>query len=173
MVGTDLVATVLRVAVLHIATNPSALETLLQEIKAYGLLKKVSTEDIVPYSVAKTMPYVQACIKETLRIHPPFCGLLEKVVPKGGDVLPNGQFVPEGTHIGFSFWGAMRDKTVFGEDADLFRPERWLEGNGKSRSEMSLMEKTLECAFSPGRYTCLGKDVAIMLLNKSIVEVRI
>lgn len=35
------------------------------------------------------------------------------------------------------------------------------------------MERTAECGFSSGRYTCLGKDMAILQVNKVIVEVSI
>ena len=45
------------------------------------------------------MPYLQAVIKEGLRIHPPITGLLTKVVNPGGEVA-KGRFVPGGTGIG-------------------------------------------------------------------------
>ncbi|RFN54531.1 pisatin demethylase [Fusarium flagelliforme] len=167
MAGTDLAATVLRVAVLYIITQPQAHRGLLDEFHAYGLLSERPSETIVSIVTASKMPYLQACIKESLRICPPFCGLLEKVVPPGGDVLADGRVLPEGTHIGVSFWGMMRDPDVFGDDADVFRPERWIHTEAE---KLKAMEKSLECVFSPGRYTCLGKDMAILQVNKVLVE---
>lgn len=50
-------------------------------------------------SEAKALPYLQACIKEGLRLHPPTTALLNKTVPTEGDHL-NGVFLPGGTEIG-------------------------------------------------------------------------
>ena len=61
-----------------------------------------------------------------MRVRPTVGSPFDRVVPKGGAVL-NGQFIPEGTDIGITGWVTQRDKTVFGEDADFFRPERWIE----------------------------------------------
>lgn len=49
---------------------------------------------------AKELPYLQAVIKEGLRVHPPVAGLMEKVVPEGGDEI-SGYFVPGGTVVGY------------------------------------------------------------------------
>jgi len=172
MAGTDLGATLLRVSILYITTHPQVHNSLLHEFERFGLLPAPDVESVISMAAATSMPYLQACIKESLRINPPFCGLLEKVVPPGGDTLPDGRFMPEGTHIGISFWGMMRDPAVFGDDTDVFRPERWLARHQTSKDQLKLMEKSLECVFSPGRYTCLGKDIAILQVNKVIVEVR-
>lgn len=59
-------------------------------------------------------------------MHPTVGSPFDRVVPKGGAVL-NGQFIPGGTDIGITGWVTQRDKAVFGEDADFFRPERWIE----------------------------------------------
>lgn len=59
----------------------------------------------------------------------------DRVVPKGGDIL-SGYFVPEGTVVGISGWVTQRDKGVFGDDADSFRPERWLDVDEKRFREM-------------------------------------
>ncbi|CAF3511829.1 unnamed protein product [Fusarium graminearum] len=167
MAGTDLAATTLRVAILYILTQPQAHMRLLDEFRAHRLLSGRSIETIVSIATASNMPYLQACIKETLRICPPFCGLLEKVVPHGGDVISDGRILPKGTHIGPSFWGIMRDTDVFGDDADVLRLERWV---NTEKETLRVMERSAECGFSSGRYTCLGKDMAILQVNKVIVE---
>jgi len=48
---------------------------------------------------AKQLPYLQATIKEGLRICPPVSGLMDKEVPPEGDTV-DGVFVPGGTKIG-------------------------------------------------------------------------
>ena len=94
MAGTDPGATLLRVATLYIITQPQVHRRLLGEFERYGLLADRSDKTIVSIATASKMPYLQACIKEALRICPPFCGLLEKVVPPGGDVLADGRVLP-------------------------------------------------------------------------------
>lgn len=168
MAGTDLAATVLHVAILYIVTQRQAHRRLFEEFQCHNLLSERTDETVISIATAYKMPYLQACIKESLRICPPFCGLLEKVVPPGGDVLHDGRLLPEGTHIGVSFWGMMRDPEVFGGNADVFRPEHWIY---TEKDKLRAMERSLECVFSPGRYTCPGKDLAILQVNKMLVEV--
>lgn len=70
----------------------------------------------------------QAVIRETERMHPVIGNPFERVVPDSGAVF-NGYFVPKGTIVGVTGWVTHFDKSVFGEDAELFRPERWLEAD--------------------------------------------
>ncbi|KAF1986415.1 cytochrome P450 [Aulographum hederae CBS 113979] len=172
MAGTDPAATSLRSTILYVLTNPHVHNKLVKEIADKGLIPAPATSEIVSLATAKSLPYFQACIKEGLRIFPPFIGALEKIVPEGGDTLPNGQFVPEGTAVGLNFYGMMRDKAIFGEDVDSYRPERWFVKAGEHVESERLkdMERTLSCVFSAGRFTCLGKDLAIIQVNKVIVE---
>lgn len=72
-----------------------------------------------------TLPYLDACIKEAGRIHPPFGLPLERVVPASGTTIC-GEFLAPGTVVGMSPWVAHRDQETFGRDADVWRPERWL-----------------------------------------------
>jgi cytochrome P450 len=75
-------------------------------------------------------------------------------------------YVPGGTRIGYGGFSVLRNKKIWGEDADVFRPERWLEGE-----KIKDLELTWEVIFNAGRYQCLGKNVALMELNKVFVEV--
>lgn len=115
------------------------------------------------------MPYLQAVIKEGLRIFPPVAGLSSKLVPPGGDTF-NGIVLPEGTKIGYCAWGVFRNKEIFGEDVDVFSPERWLEEHVPIE-KVRERELTLELIFGYGRWQCLGKNLAMIELNKVFVEV--
>jgi cytochrome P450 len=46
--------------------------------------------------------------------------------------LQNSIFVPKGTSIGIGIYGSNRDKDIWGEDAEEFVPERWLNGRAVS-----------------------------------------
>jgi len=92
---------------------------------------------------------------------------MTKLVPAGGDTI-NSLFIPEGTKIGYCAWGLFRDKKLWGEDSDVFYPERWLEGPSEN---IQAQESILELIFGYGRWQCLGKNVALIELNKVFVEV--
>ncbi len=78
-------------------------------------------------------------------------------------------FIPGGTNVGYCAWGIHRNKEIFGVDADMFRPERWLTSGGV---KLTRMQKTADLVFGYGKYMCLGKPVAMLELNKVFVEVR-
>ena len=151
---------------LHIVTSPHIYNKLLSEITLAAKEKRISSP--IRDSEAKTLPYLQACITEGLRIHPPVTGIGSKEVPKDGDVI-DGQYLPPGTKIGTAFWGVFRNKKIWGDDAHVFRPERWLDDSNNQRLKM--MHETMEFVFSWGKFQCLGKNVAFIELNKVFVEV--
>lgn len=109
-------------------------------------------------------------IQEGLRIWPPFTGLVMKQVPRGGDTF-KGVFLPGGTRVGHSTWAVMRNREIFGADADMFRPERWLEEEQPDSEKRAQMVRTAELVFGYGRWQCSGKTVAILELNKIFVQV--
>ena len=82
----------------------------------------------IAYARAAQLPYLQACIKESLRLHPPISMDLPRLVPPGGLILCD-RHVPEGTSVGMSPYIVHRQVEAFGEDAGVFRPERWIEAD--------------------------------------------
>jgi cytochrome P450 len=58
------------------------------------------------------------------------------------------------------------DQRSSGEDADAFRPERWLGDEEKVRKMKSTM-----FTFSSGKYNCLGKNIARMEIAKLVPSV--
>ena len=151
----------MRVIFLYLITTPRVLRKFRAEYSKAGISSPITDAE------ARNLPYLQAVIKEGLRIWPPVVGLMAKEVPPQGDVV-NGLFVPGGTSIGYCAFGIFRNKEIFGEDADVFRPERWLDSSPEKIKEQEL---TLEIIFAFGRYQCLGRNVALMELHKVFVEV--
>ncbi|KAI0907205.1 cytochrome P450 [Ustulina deusta] len=149
---------------LCLLTNPPAYSALQREIDDALSAGKLSSP--VADCESKSMPYLQAVIKEGLRFYPPVIGLGSKQVPEGGDII-NGYYVPEGTQIGMNFFGLMRSKEIWGPDADAFRPERWVEANADQARRMNTV---VDLDFGFGKYQCLGKPIAMMELNKIFVE---
>lgn len=152
-----------------VTTNPQIYSRLMNELHFAEQMNQLS-RPIIRDSESRRLPYLQACIKEGLRIYPPVTGLLAKEVPTGGDFI-DGRFVPAGTMIGWNSWALMRDRGLFGEDVDLFRPERWLDGGGRTAEQRARMEDQVGLCFGYGRFGCLGKPVAVLEINKAVPEV--
>ena len=116
---------------------------------------------------ARNLPYLQAVIREGLRLWPPATGLLPKASKQ--DEIVCGVHIPAGTNVAWAPWTVMRHKGTFGEDAEMSRPERWLD---IPVNEWRVMEQTVLMDFASGsRWECLGKTIAMIELNKTYVEV--
>lgn len=164
--GSDTTATAIRTTMLYLMSSPQAYRKLAHEVRSAHADGRLSSP--ITDTEARALPYLQAVIKEGLRVFPPVTGLMPTVVPAGGDEI-DGVHVPEGTEIGWSAFGVQHNKAVYGDDAEAFRPERWLE----ARDEEALREMlgTWELIFKFGKWQCLGRNVALMELNKVFVEV--
>lgn len=98
-------------------------------------------------------------------MNPPATNLFARVAPKGGKII-DGHFVPEGAEITSHAYAMQRNKELYGEDAEKFKPERWMESE-KRNHELEAAQFT----FGVGPRVCLGKDIAIMELYKLLPEV--
>lgn len=163
LAGSDTTATAIRATILFLITTPRALWRLRAEIDE-AVRCRISSP--IKDSEARALPYLQACIKEGLRLFPPVTGLFDKIVPPEGDTF-NDLFLPGGTEIGISAWAVHRNINIFGSDANVFRPERWLD---ISEAQLNKMERNNELIFGYGRFKCLGQSVALLELNKVFVE---
>ena len=76
-----------------------------------------------------------AVVHESLRIHGNTGMMLERVVPIEGMSI-DGYFLPAGTIVGCNSWVMHRNKDVFGQDVEDFRPERWLIKDTRHVAEM-------------------------------------
>lgn len=168
MAGSITTAAAIRHTLLALISTPSVYATLQKEIDESVSSGRVS-RPVIRDVEAQALPYLQAMIREGYRTWPSVVGLGSKQVPKGGDSIC-GFHVPEGTQVSHNYSGVMRLKEVFGEDADVFRPERWLEEEADAE-RLKLMNSVLELAFGNGKYQCLGKRIALMELNKIFFEV--
>ncbi|KAK6863881.1 cytochrome P450 [Apiospora arundinis] len=162
--GSDTTASVVRSTMLHLISSPRVYNKLKREIRKAVDEGRASSP--VTFEEAKGISYLQAIIYEGLRMRAPAPGLYPKLVPAGGDWL-HGQFIPAGTAVGMNAAALTRSKALFGDDADLFRPERFEEVDEAARGEL---ERLTELVFGYGRTMCAGKPVAFMELNKVYFE---
>ncbi|XDG03945.1 hypothetical protein ABKA04_003560 [Annulohypoxylon sp. FPYF3050] len=85
--------------------------------------------------------------------------------PEGDDV--DGVFIPGNMAVGHNALALTRTESIFGEDIDTFRPECFLECD---EDEKAKMEFAIDIIFGGGIWTCAGKPIAFMELNKIFFE---
>jgi cytochrome P450 len=96
--GSDTTSIVMNTALHNIYKSPAVLERLRLELQNSGLCKGDPLSPLVPFQQAQRLPYLQAVIKESLRIHPPTGYPLTRVVPAGGASVA-GHRIPSGVRI--------------------------------------------------------------------------
>lgn len=162
--GQDTTAGLISSLISNILSNPVAYSKLVTEINTFEQEGKLS-QPIVRHDEATKMPFFEACVRETLRIAPPAPTILPRYVSKEG-MLINGIWVPEKTEVAANPYVIHRNKEVFGNDADIFRPERWLERPERLR----LMDK-YNFAWGYGDRKCIGKTLALFETRKFCLQV--
>ncbi|KAF2963093.1 hypothetical protein GQX73_g10485 [Xylaria multiplex] len=129
--------------------HPKALSRLREEVDA--VLEP--NEIVAPYSKVKNLPYLRACLDESLRLQPPTPhGLPRKTPPEGLRIM--GEYVPGNTTVSISALVAHRDESVF-KEAEKYIPERWLGEEGKSLQSAFI-------AFSTGGRGCIGRNITYL-----------
>ncbi|KAK3983905.1 cytochrome P450 [Cladorrhinum sp. PSN332] len=138
-----------------------------------NLLGELQTHQItypVRYSQVKSLPYLDAIIKETLRLLAVLGTTLERTVPPQGSALAlqdsqsTAISLPGGTVVGCSPYVIHRHEATFGPGADRFLPERWL--FAPSDKKIAMEHATL--SWSHGSRTCLGKNLAGIEMKKLV-----
>ncbi|RMZ78725.1 hypothetical protein DV737_g3781, partial [Chaetothyriales sp. CBS 132003] len=153
--GSDTTASGLRATLLGILSSPLVYQKLIKEIDEGVAAGKIPSDDlIISDAQARELPYLQACIKE-------------------GDTI-SGHFVPGGVSIAYSAKQVHHSPALFGPDEYAYRPDRWIlhsdGGDEASAEKIKAMEQNNELIFGYGKYQCLGKPVAMIELNKVILE---
>lgn len=165
--GADTTALALRSAFYYCLRDQRIWKRLQQESLAAGLHKKTP----VSYKDAHSIPYFEAVVREALRILPGVSMPLERYVPQGGYRLSNGSLLPEGSVVGMNPYLICRDKAIYGEDSEDFRPERWLrdEEGGETEEQFETRLAAMNSAdltFGGGRRTCTGKYLGLYQVYK-------
>ncbi|KAK4652631.1 hypothetical protein QC762_501510 [Podospora pseudocomata] len=167
-VGSDTVASAIRMTMLLLMTHPAVYRRLQEQIDDAAEKGKIS-RPVTNDEAKRHLPYMQAVIQESLRLFPPSSIVpFFKEVPETGDTV-DGYYLPKGTTIGTGcvMWSMNRDEDFWGPDANLFRPERWLEANEERRTEM---ERCVDLIFGSGKFVCAGKKIAFMQMYKLFPE---
>ncbi|KAE8363569.1 cytochrome P450 [Aspergillus caelatus] len=159
--GSETTALTLSGILYHIFRNPRVYAKLTAEIDSAVKCNQLSTPHIC-YNEAVKLPYLAACIREGIRMHPITGVSFPRHAPPAGCMI-GGHYIPGNARIGVNPGVMHFNKTVFGEDADQFRPERWIDGD-VSRMDRYIMQ------FGMGARTCLGKNISMCEIYKAIPE---
>lgn len=134
--------------------NPKSLSKAQEELdQVIGKGKLIEESDVA------RLPYLQAIIKETFRLHPSVPLLLPRRAET--DVEVEGFLVPKGAQVLVNVWAIGRDSSIW-ENPYSFMPERFL-GLG---NHIDVMGKNFELIpFGGGRRICPGLPLAMRMLH--------
>jgi cytochrome P450 len=145
--GRDTTAQALSWAFYRLVLEPGMQDRVYQEVSSIA-----KSADTLTYEQLLEMKFVDAFCMEVLRLHPS--------VPKVGknvlqdDILPDGLSVYKNDIVTFLPWVMGRDKDLWGENAEQFQPDRFLDKPKPSPFVFS--------AFQAGPRTCLGQNFAML-----------
>lgn len=137
--------------------NPSVLEKAQAEVDAI-----VGKERILKESDIANLPYLQAIVKETLRLYPPAALLIPHAARE--DCIVGGYHVSRGTRLVVNAWMIQRDPRLW-SDPEKFCPERFIGGS------MDIKGQSFEVLpFGSGRRMCPGTLFALQVLQLTLAQ---
>ncbi len=171
--GADTTAVTVRSIFYLCLKHPATWDRLQAEVLAAPFAQKETMNLPAPFSQARAILYLEAVVREALRLYPGSCFAMEKYVPKGGLDLPDGSFIPEGVAVGFNPYIIHRNKDIWGPDAEDFRPERWLRDESNGESEDAYKQRlagmnSYDLSFGSGNHACMGKNLGLMEVYKIV-----
>jgi len=144
---------------LAMTLHPDKFETLQAELDNVVGADRMPTFEDIP-----SLPYVRACVKETLRWRPVTAGGVPHKSTR--DDVYDGFFIAKGTNVHGNQWAIHREAALY-PNPEHFTPERWLEPAYPTYKEPLTTYPNLQnySAFGFGRRICPGQNIAERSLN--------
>ncbi|XP_063391838.1 cytochrome P450 4C1-like [Cydia fagiglandana] len=140
--GSDTSATAVSYTTVLLSRYPAVQDKVYQELyEVFGASDRTVTAEDLP-----KLTYLEAVVKESLRLYPPVPIVLREV--HGDTLLPSGTTLVDETTVMFNIWGTHRNPAYWAPDAEEFRPERFLRG--------PLPHPAMFVPFSHSVRNCLG-----------------
>lgn len=180
--GSETTAISLSAVFYYLLRNPEKLARLRREIDGAARRGLFSDHDtgLVTWTESQKLPYLDACIKEAFRMHPAAGLPLERIVPQPGVEIV-GHHVKGGTIVGCSAWIIHRRPEIWGDDVEVYRPERWLleDDEEQRQTPMTAEERGarerhvremngMMFQFGMGSRTCIGKNISLLEIYKVV-----
>ncbi|KAK7391453.1 hypothetical protein VNO78_19869 [Psophocarpus tetragonolobus] len=151
--GTDTTSSTLEWAMAEVIFNRKVMSKAKKEMEeVIGKGKAVEESD------SGKLPYLEAIIKETFRLHPPVPLLLPRKAERDVDLC--GLTVPKDAHVLVNVWNIGRDPTLW-DNPTLFSPERFFGSNSKIDTKGRNFQLL---PFGAGRRICPAVTLAIRML---------
>ncbi|KAL5280276.1 hypothetical protein ACFFRR_004322 [Megaselia abdita] len=167
LAGVDTTSTIFTGVLLCMGTNPDKQEILREEIRK--ILPNKDSELTVENM--KNMPYLRACIKESIRLYPIGPGTVRR---SNQDLEIDGYFVPSGTDFSLNTEMLMRDSKHY-SDPLKFIPERWLREGVTEKSQCPAASKAehpfVYIPFGFGPRMCVGKRIVDLELEIGLAKI--
>ncbi|XP_026380365.1 alkane hydroxylase MAH1-like [Papaver somniferum] len=151
-----------------VSKTPSVEKKILEELK--GLVSCLKKGKVIEWPWVfdaddiNGLVYLHAALCESLRLYPPVPINSKTVLNEV--VLPDGSLIQPGMQILIPFYSVGRMPWIWGEDCLEFRPERWIDDDGKlNRHESKFF------TFNLGPRTCLGKDMSFSQMKAVVAAV--
>nr|UHB15504.1 cytochrome P450 [Paris polyphylla] len=156
--GKDTTAGTLAWFIYMLCKHPSVQEKVAKEVKeSIESNEGITTNDFskcITDEALNKMQYLHAALSETLRLYPAVP--LDNKVCLADDTLPDGSNVRKGDIVFYQPYAMGRMEFLWGPDAEIFRPERWIDDQGFFHPESPFKFTT----FQAGPRICLGKEFA-------------
>lgn len=144
-----------------LAKHPAAQKQLAEEVAdVIGL--GVTPTDPSDIATIQNLPYLNAFQSENMRIFPPVPTTL-RVAAEDITCPASGTTIPKGCMIALSSYAVQHSKAIWGEDAAMFKPERWLPENAAKNPAAHRHAKDGMVTWMPflhGSRNCLGSAFA-------------
>lgn len=151
--GHETTATAMIWAIYLLCKYPESQQKLRDEVRS----KLPSPDSDITAADVDACHYLHAVCTETLRLWSPVSLTLRVAAC---DTSINGQFVPKGTVIILSPWGVNTSTHLWGPDAREFKPERWLDADGKANNKGGAESNFSFLTFLHGPRSCIGQKFA-------------
>ncbi|KAJ7477012.1 cytochrome P450 [Mycena galericulata] len=164
--GSDTSATVMSNTFFFLLSHPESYKRLQSELdEAFPVGGKEPTDA----AVLATLPYLNAVIKESLRMLPPVATSLQRAPTpgSGSKVLGDGSVIPEGTSVVVPPYTMHHDTRYFSPHPEQYIPERWL----ASSEDKFVCNEDAFIPFSTGPANCAGKNLAMLELRMVVAWV--
>lgn len=161
--GTDSTSALVEWCIAELIRHPKILANVQEELDSVVARHRQVTE-----SDLSKLTYLQAVVKETLRLHPPV-PLVPRMSSQSCEI--SGYYIPKGTTLLVNIWAIGRDPEVWTDPLE-FRPNRFLPGEGRPEMDVSGNDFRL-IPFGAGHRICAGMNLGMrmgQLLTATLVQ---
>lgn len=114
---------------------------------------------IARFEHVKNLPFLRRCIDEAMRLHSTSAIGLPRIVTSPEGITYGDRVYSAGTVLSVPSYTIHHDATIWGDDVEDFKPDRWLKENLTPRQALCFNP------FSYGPRACVGQNVARMELS--------